>query len=64
MTTNAPATVWQPRSGNGEMENITPLNLVTISGDQLVTLAGDDLVTLDSQFTQIPDTIWEEDSSV
>jgi hypothetical protein len=60
---NAPATVWQPGGNNGEMNNIALLYLVTLSGNQLITLAGYNLVTLDSSFTQIPATVWEEDNS-
>lgn len=63
MSTNVPATIWQPSPGNGEMGQGGDENLATLSGLQLVTLSGNSLVTLLSTFTPTPSTVWTENDN-
>lgn len=56
--TDTAATIWTPKSGNGEYSASSSANLVDNNSNQLVDASGNSLVSSDSAFTQEPATTW------
>lgn len=60
---NAPLSIWQPTSGNGEAVTVGVANLVDNTLATLVDTTGALLVSTGSDFNLTPLSVWTQDDS-
>lgn len=58
-----PATVWLPKSGQGEFTQGSSLNLIDSSGVSLIDSSANTLIDSGSIFNPVVPTIWTENDA-
>ena len=64
MSTNVPATVWQPTDGLSNFSSESPNDIVDTLGNNLVDPSGNQIVDTGVVQTFIPATTWAENDSL